>query len=248
MWNPLARKLHQAVRLTADDEKLLDSLVAQPKRYESGEMVVAEGDTTNFAHVVIAGAAARFKLLPDGRRQNVALLLPGDLCDLHGFLLRRFDHSIDALVGSEIAPISRPDLLLLLRRNARLRAALRWNTIQDKAIMREWLLNIGRRRAYERMAHMFFEIYLRLNVVGLVDDNTFTLPLNQSGIGDTLGLSLMHVNRSLNRLRKEGLIDLDQSRKGSLRVMTILDLDGLQAVSDYDDSYLHLDGVRDDVE
>ena len=241
--NPLADKLGQVLTLTDEERGVLDQLVSHRRRYSAGEDVLVQGEPSDYVHVVLEGAAVRYKLLPDGRRQNMALLLPGDPCDVHVFLLRGMDHSIAATVPSILARISREDILDILHSRPRLTTALWWNTLQDEAVLREWLVNIGSRRAPQRLAHLFWEIYLRFETVGLTVDHSYTLPLTQAEIGDTMGMSLVHVNRSLQALRREGLITIEG------RVVTIPDPERLKAFATFDPDYLHLyEGVRGDIQ
>ena len=241
--NPLAAKLGQVLTLTDEERGVLDQLVSKPRRYAAGEDVLTEGEPSDYVHVVLEGAAVRYKYLPDGARQNMALLLPGDPCDLQVFLLTRMDHSIGTTVPSILAKIPREEILEILHSRPRLTTALWWNTLQDEAVLREWLLNVGRRRAPQRLAHLFWEIYLRFDVVGLTVDHSYTLPLTQAELGDAMGMSLVHVNRSLQALRNDRLITLEA------RVLTIPDPERLQAFTDFDPSYLHLyEGVRGDIQ
>ena len=239
MPNPWATKLEKFAPLSPEDKRLLDHLVTRRRQFGAGEDFISEKEVPRYVHVVLEGCAVRYKLLPDGRRQNIALMLPGDVCDMHVCLLKEMDHSIGALVPSTAALIEREQILEITEKHPRLTKAMWWSTLQDEAILREWLLNVGRRNAYERLAHLFYEIYVRLHAVGLADDNRCEIPLTQAQLADALGISNVHVNRSLQRLRREELVVFHGHS------LTITDPEGLKALSAFDPSYLHLEGETD---
>ena len=234
--NPWARKLRKVIDLSEDDEQLVDRLVSQPRHYDPGEDIVHQGEIPREVHVVLNGCAVRYKILPSGARQIMALLLPGDLCDLHTFLLREMDHNIGAIVASSVAKIRREEILDILDSRPKLTKALWWNTLQDEAILREWIVGMGRRSAVGRIAHFFYEIYLRLEAVGFAADSMCNFPLTQSELADAMGVSSVHVNRTVQELRRERLIEWEG------RQLTILDLRRLKDFTDFDPDYLHLDG------
>jgi CRP-like cAMP-binding protein len=173
--------------------------------------------------------------LEDGRRQIVAYFVPGDICDLRVFILRRMDHSIGAVVASKVATISPENILKLTNSYPTLTRALWWSSLVEEAIAREWIVNVGQRNALERMAHLFCELLYRFRAVGLNQGNSCTLPLTQVELAETLGLSSVHVNRTLQTLRRQKLITLEGG------TLTIQDLDALKEVSFFNPDYLHLD-------
>ena len=179
------------------------------------------------------GFACRYKLRANGSRQIMAYLVPGDFCDLHVFILREMDHTIATLSPCRVVDIPRERILELTERSA-LARALWWATLVDEATLREWLVNIGARSAEERIAHLLCELLLRLRVVGLADGAEYELPITQAELADTMGLSSVHVNRVLQRLRGDGLITL----KG--KQLVIPDPDRLIAFSGFTPNYLHL--------
>lgn len=231
--NPWTRKLEQFDRLPEADRRLLDDLISASRRIGANQDLAAEGEVSHHVHVVLEGCACRYRILPDGRRQITAYLLPGDICDLHVLLLTRMDYSVGTLVPSMVASIPRTILLGITERHPKLTRALWWNTFRDEAIAREWIVMLGRRSAYERLAHLFCELLLRLRIIGAAGDESYVLPVTQAELADTLGLSLVHVNRSLQRLRHEGLIVLEG------RSLTITDSERLMAVASFNPSYLH---------
>lgn len=236
MRNPWATKLSRVAPLSVEDLALLDRLISRPVRFNSGRNVISQGEPPDYVNVVVSGWVARYKLLGDGRRQIMGLMLPGDVCDLHAFVLRAMDHSLAAVGPAEVALLPRREVAAILDARPTLTAALWWSSLQNEAILREWITSLGRRDAYRRAAHLFFELYTRLSVAGVpVDEPGFEFPLTQTDLSDALGLSVVHVNRVLQRLREEGLIALRRGR------LVILDPNALAQAADFDASYLHLD-------
>jgi CRP-like cAMP-binding protein len=162
-------------------------------------------------------------------------LVPGDFCDLHVFILKEMDHSIATLSRCTVVKIPRQCILELTERPAIARA-LWWAALVDEATLREWLVNIGARPAEQRLAHLLCELLSRLRVVGLADGGQYELPVTQQELGDTTGMSNVHVNRVLQRLRRDGLITLKDKN------LVILDVNRLNAFSGFTPNYLHLDG------
>jgi CRP-like cAMP-binding protein len=163
----------------------------------------------------------------------MAYLLPGDFCDLYVFILKAMDHGIATLSRCKVVAIPRHRTLELTERPAIARAFW-WAALVDEATLREWLVNIGRRSAEHRVAHLLCELLLRLRVVGLANGDRFELPLTQGALADTMGLSEVHMNRVLQSLRSAGLITLGN------RTLVILDVERLMALSDFNPNYLHL--------
>jgi len=235
--NAWAAKLRQYSELPPDDEAHLDALIAEPQHYEAKADIISEGEKPTHIHVVVSGFACRYKLLADGRRQITAYLVPGDMCDLYVFLLKEMDHSVAALESSRVAAVPRDAILRISDERPRLARALWWATLVDEAVLRQWVVNVGRRTAYERVAHVLWELFLRMRVIGAVNGQSFDLPLTQQEIADTLGLSIVHVNRTLQRLREEGIL------RSSGRRLTVLDAHRLKAISGFDPTYLHMKDV-----
>ena len=196
--------------------------------------MIREGDAPSDVHLVLEGFACRYKVLPNGQRSIFAYLVPGDFGDLHIFILKAIDHGIATLSPCTIVDIPRERVLEMLERPAIARA-LWWATLVDEATLREWLVNVGRRDAEAGLAHLFCELLLRLKSVGLAIGGEVTLPLTQEELGDTLGLSTVHVNRSLQALRAKGIIFFKDRR------LVIPDVDRLRAMCHFNPNYLHLD-------
>ena len=235
MVSKLSRKLGSFADLSADDVAALDQLAGAARPFEAGHELIRQGSRPENVFLLEEGWACRHKITPDGARQIVAYLIPGDLCDIHIFILKTMDHGISLLSDAKVAAVPKQTMLDLMRTRPVVAEALFWATLVDEATLREWLVNMGQRDAFERMAHLFCEMWVRTCEVGLVTDQRFFLPLTQHELGDTIGLTAVHTNRTLQRMRAEGLISL------SNRQLTILDLDRLKAVAGFDPNYLHLD-------
>jgi CRP-like cAMP-binding protein len=173
--------------------------------------------------------------LPDGRRQIVAFFVPGDFCDLNVYILKQMDHSIGAITRLAVADISRDEMDHLTTNHPRITQALWWESLVQHAIQREWTLNLGQRSAYERIGHLLVEVYLRLKTVGLTWNGTCDFPLTQVDIADATGLTPVHVNRTLQELRRDELIELERKQ------LNIPDLHRLMDVAMFNANYLHLD-------
>jgi CRP-like cAMP-binding protein len=230
----LASKLGTVARLGDEDLAALHDLTRDSREVPARRNLIREGDRPDHVHLVVEGWAARYKLLPDGGRQILAFLLPGDLCDLHVTVLGQMDHSIATLTRARIAFIPTAAMERLAER-PRLTRALWWSALVDEAVLRAWLTSIGRRDALERIGHLFCELFRRLCNVGLATGNGIELPLTQEEIGDALGLTPVHVNRVLQQMRADGLIVL---KRGSLEIP---DVARLEKVSGFDPSYLHIE-------
>lgn len=239
--SPLVRKLANFAPLTEQDERILEGVGSSNETFPAGAVIIGEGEVPRSVFVLTEGLACRYRDMPDGRRQIMTFLLPGDLCDMHVFLVKAMDHSIASLSPVRLAAISRETVLDLLFNRPRIAAALWWSSLQEEAILRERIVALGRRNAHGRIAYLLCEILWRCQAVGLELDQVVDLPLSQIDLADTLGLTPVHVNRVLKQLRHSGLVKL------SNRVLTILDLPGLQAMAGFDSSYLHLGGAPDEV-
>lgn len=235
MTNPLTAKLTNFAPLGDDDKAALDALCSDVRSYRAKQDLIKEGDQPDVVFLLVEGWACRYKLMPDGERQIMAFLVPGDLCDIHIFILKSMDHSMGLLSNARVAAIPKAKMLRVLNERPALARALWWSTLTDEAVLREWLVNMGRRDAYERIAHLLVELWLRLRMIGQTIGGSFHLPITQTDLADTLGLTPIHVNRTLARLRQEGLIELSRGH------LHIPDVAKLKTVSNFQANYLHLD-------
>jgi CRP-like cAMP-binding protein len=232
----LIRKLENFAPLSEEEKGALITASGTTRRYGAHEDLIREGAPADGVKIILEGFACRYKVLPDGRRQIVAYFVPGDMCDLRTFLLKRMDHSIGTLCPVEAALLPQERVLELTERYPGLMRALWWSTLVEEAITREWIVNVGNRTAFERMAHLFCEIFLRLEVVGLTQEDRCDLPLTQTELADTLALSAVHVNRTLMDMRRAHLVTFQA------RQLIIHDRQALESVAGFDPNYLHLDG------
>ncbi len=235
MPNPLTMKLEQYSSFDPDERRRLDQLLSYPtKTYQRGRAIIREGEKVRDIHLVLTGLAARSKTIRSGERQFMALLVPGDLCDLEVFVLDGMDHDIVAMTETTCVLIPQDVIEGLLTESSKLTRALWWSTMTDSAVLREWIVDHGRREALERIAHLMSEMLIRYRMVGETTDNSFAFLLTQEDVADATGLTPVHVNRMIQQLRADGLIELQG------RVLNILDPQRLQRVAKYDSSYLHL--------
>ncbi|QDA36687.1 Crp/Fnr family transcriptional regulator (plasmid) [Paracoccus liaowanqingii] len=231
--NLLARKLGQVVQLSAADLALLDGLSERSYTVGSGEDIIKQGDEPRYVHLVLDGIVCRNKVLPNGDRAIVGLLLPGDLCDLHIAILGRMDHNISALSDCRIVDIPHRTVVEMTSSSRRLAMALWWATLVDEAILREWLVGLGRRRADRRAAHLLCEILARLEAVGRGQDRV--VPLGHQQLADVLGITSVHLHRVLGTLKSQGLI-VQQDRR-----IVVNDVAALREYGQFDPDYLHRD-------
>jgi CRP-like cAMP-binding protein len=208
-------KLEQFTAFDPEERLRLDQLLTYPtKSFERGRNIIREGEKVDAIHLVLTGLAARAKTIRSGERQFMALLVPGDLCDVEVFVLEGMEE--------------------LLTRSGKLTKAMWWSTMTDSAVLREWIVGHGSRDAIERIAHLMSEMLIRYRIVGETTDDSFPFVLTQEELADATGMTPVHANRMLQQLRSQGLIEL------SGKVLTILDPKGLQRVAKYDSTYLHL--------
>jgi CRP-like cAMP-binding protein len=235
MVSPLALRLEAYTKLSKDDRATIDRLAGKGLRQVAPRRdLIREGDPPRSVFLVLEGWACRYKTLPDGRRQIVGLFMPGDICDLNIFILKEMDHNIGAITALRVAEVPGDEFERLMIEHPRITQALFWDELVTVSIQREWTLNLGQRTAYERIAHLLCELFIRLRTVGLTDGNSCHFPLTQVDIADASGLTAVHVNRTLQELRRDGLIELQAKR------LTIPDLKALQNAAMFNDNYLHL--------
>jgi len=234
MLNPFIDKLDQRFGLSEEDKAALQRASAQTRSIGPRKDIISEGDTPDHVHLIQSGFACRYKVLPNGSRSIVAYLVPGDIGDLNVSILGTMDHSIGTISACEVVRIPRMVMDDLTNDHPTLDRAFRWAGLVDEAILREWLVSMGRRGADKQIAHLFCEFLIRLQAVGLATDNSYQWPLTQADVGDTTGLSNVHVNRVLQDLRSKGLIVLKE------RNLTIPDVNALKAFAEFNPNYLHL--------
>lgn len=227
------RRLRACVRLERDDEEALLAAMSDVRQLDQGTHLIRKGDRPHDVHILLEGWAARYEIVPDGGRSITAFLLPGDLLDQHVTMLGRMDHSILTLTDATVAFLPNGRLESIAVRRPLVASALWWSTLVDAGVLRAWLVNLGRRDAFESIGHLLCELHARLTKVGYPTKADFELPLTQEDVADALGLTSTHVNRMLRRLREEGYITLRHNR------LMILDVARLQDATGFDSTYLH---------
>lgn len=230
----LSLRLEAFTRLSSEDRAVIATISHVSRIIPPRHDLIREGEKPRFVHLMVDGWACRYKALPDGRRQIVAFFVPGDFCDLNVYVLKEMDHGIGAITRLSVADISREEMDSVTAAHPRITQALWWESLVQVAIQREWTLNVGQRSAYERIAHLLVELYLRLKAVGLARDGSCDFPLTQNDLADATGLTPVHVNRTLQDLRRDDLILLEHKR------LTIPDVRRLMQVATFNPNYLHL--------
>jgi len=238
MQNTLSRKLEGFEALSDQDRRALNGLVPRIRQMGPRIDLIREGEEPENVHLILDGFACRYKVLPDGQRQVMAFLVPGDFCDLNVFILDQMDHNIGTISQCQVVDIPRASIDAITAHHPMITRALWWCALVDEAILREWLVNIGGRPPNQRIAHLICELLLRLEAVGHVRDNSFPFPFTQTDLADTMGLSNVHVNRSIRELKSLGFITVQH------RVLTIHDPDRLKAYCKFTPNYLHLRNAR----
>lgn len=230
----LVRKLTSQVDFDAGTIAAIRALPVTVRALQPSTYLVREGEQPDRCAILLSGYAYRQKLVSSGARQIVALHVAGDALDFPSLFLEVADHNIQTLSRAEVAFIPRDDLRRLVRSDRQFAEAVEIGVAIDMSIAREWIVNIGRRNAPERLAHLLCELAVRMKVVGLADVLAFTLPMTQEQIGDALGLTSVHVNRTLKNLEAEKLIERER------RFVRIRDWSGLRDLCGFNPRYLHL--------
>lgn len=230
----LVRTLLTIGEMSQVDQDAIRALPGVVRQYDAYEDIVSDGDKPTAITVIVEGFAFRYKALEDGRRQILSFHIAGDAPDLQSLHIDQMDHSLGTLEPTTVLHIRHDAVIGLFETNANVAKVFwRWSLL-EAAVFREWVTNIGQRDAYQRMAHVFCELVTRCKAVGIGDGDKYVFPLTQAEIGDTTGLSPVHVNRTLQALRANKLIHL---RAGAL---TVLDWDGLREAAGFNPAYLHL--------
>ena len=233
--NPLIRRLEEYADLSQPARKALEKLSDLPVRMiEARHDLIREGESPRNVYLICKGWACRYKLLANGRRQIVDFPIPGDLCDLNIYILSRLDHSIAAISRLEVLEFGRSDFDALTFEQPGVMQALWWQELVSKSYHREWIVNVAARSALERVAHLLCEMFLRLESVGETNGYSCDFPPSQQDLADATGLTAVHVNRTLQALRRAGLITLER------RTLTIPDMQALKEVGLFNPDYLHL--------
>lgn len=234
MPESLLLRLDACARLSPHDREAVSALGDTPHEVAPRNDLIREGERPTVVHLVVSGLGYSYKSLPDGRRQIVNFLVPGDFCELDADLLEEIDHSVAAITRMRVAQITPEAMASLRSEHPRISRALSREKQVSESILREWILNVGQRNAQERISHLLIELFLRLRLVRLTRGDSCDFPLTQADIADATGLTPVHVNRTLQGLRRENLIELEHKQ------LRIPDLERLMAVAVFNPNYLHL--------
>jgi CRP-like cAMP-binding protein len=235
MASPLIFRLRHHGELSDDAEKALLACRARNRLVEAGQNLMRQGKQMSSLFWIESGWAMRYRTVVSGRRQILNLLLPGDICDLQGLITTRADHSISALTPVMLCEVDSHRFLDLLNTNGQVATGLLWSVVQEEGILREHIVRIGRRSARVRLAHLLLELVRRQALGGGPSDGRIEVALTREVMADCLGLTPVHVSRTLSELRRAGLVELEA--RGALR---IVDTAELARQADYDTRYLHL--------
>jgi len=233
LLQPMLDRLAQRNLLSDSDSDALLSLPHRHARFDAGAYIVRDGDRADSCGVLVGGFVYRHKVTGDGARQILSIHMRGDIVDVQNSLLGYADHSVQALTHAELAVIPQSALLELCAERPAIAQALWRDTLVDASIFREWIVNVGRRDARQRIAHLFCELALRQEAAGLCHGPNYEWPMTQEQVGDATGLTSVHVNRTLQSMRSEGLVTTSKQR------VTIADWAGLQTAGDFSRAYLH---------
>ena len=229
----LLRRWSRHADLQAGDGDALLSLPFTRRTFNKDAYIVREGQLATNCCLILHGFAYRQKLVRDGSRQIISFHIPSEFVDLQNGLLRIADHNVQSLNNSEVLLIPRSAILELADQRPAIRLAMWIDTLIDASIFREWVVNVGRRDARARIAHLLCELALRLERIGYGEESRFDFPVTQEQLADATGLTSVHTNRTLQSLRKDGLIEL------TARALTVLDWKRLREVGEFEELYLH---------
>lgn len=233
MPNRFIQKLKSYGVLEKSDVLALEAATSDVRLIGPKSDLIREGDRPGPVFVVLDGWASRYKILPNGLRQVVAFLMPGDCCDLHVGLLAQMDHSIQTIVPARIVTIGRDQMDDLMDAHPRVARAMYISQLVDEGIMRAWITSMGRRTSIERAAHLMCELYLRAANIGLTTGSELVLPLSQLLLADALGMTPVHLNRVLKTLRLSGAMTIKREK------LLITDPMQLARIAGFDENYLH---------
>ena len=235
MANTFVQKLTSLIELSTNDITALERATSRPRKYSAKQDMIREGDRPGPVFVVLDGWACRYKILPNGSRQIMAFLLPGDACDLHIGMLAEMDHSLQAITDAKVALIPGEDMAGMLDDHPAIARAMYKSQLIDEGTLRSWIVSMGRRSSIERVAHLMCELYIR-SIERESDGDGYkqiALPISQVIFADALGMTPVHINRVLRELREAGAMSFS---RGSLRV---LDPVKLVQTAGFDENYLH---------
>jgi CRP-like cAMP-binding protein len=232
-YTALLRKIESHIALTTDERQAIQNLPVHVRAAKAGETLLREGDRPSQCCLVLSGLVCRQKIVGEGRRQIMSFDINGDVTDLQSLHLDVMDHDVAMLQDGKVGFLPHAALRAMNERHPRIAAALWRATLIDAAIFRQWMVNVGRKSAYSRVAHLLCELVALARSVGLNEYVIEHRP-TQEELGNALGLSIVHVNRTMRALREAGLVATEGRR------LVVLDWEVLQSAGEFDPAYLHL--------
>lgn len=231
----LLRNLELRTPLSQSAREAILGLPYSLRTLEPSTYLVREGDPPTKCGVLVSGFAYRQKITGEGARQIIAIHMPGDAVDFQNLFLDVADHNVQMLTWGEVAFVPREEFKALARSREEIGNAIFVNTLIEASIFREWVVNVGRRQARQRIAHLLCELGSRLDALGLTEDYGYDLPMTQEQLGDAVGLTMVHVNRTLKQLAADGLI------VRSKRSISFPDWRIMREAGDFNERYLHME-------
>jgi CRP-like cAMP-binding protein len=220
--------------VSAKEEQVIRDAVLETRDVPARTTIIHAGQLLSTSTLLLDGLMCRYKDLRSGERQITELHVPGDFVDLHSFSLKRLDHNIMALTPCRVAAVPHQRLTRITEEHPHLARMYWFSTNLDAAIHREWEVSLGRRSAVSKTAHLFCELHIRLGLVGLADETGYDLKLTQIDVAECLGLTAVHVNRTLRDLREQGMVEFNKGR------VTINDMARLRKIAEFEPDYLYL--------
>ena len=233
LLTPLIQRWQRRSSLSKADLDAIRSLNWTRRAFQKESYLVREGQEAQDCCLLLSGFAYRQKIVRHGARQIISIHIPGEFVDLQNCLLGVADHNVQGLNHGEAAIVSKKALFELSESHPAAGKAMWLDTLIDSSIFREWVVNVGRRDARSRIAHLLCELAMRMDASGMSRGGSYEFPLTQEQLADATGLTPVHTNRVLQGLRKDGLINL------SSQSLTVLDWDRLRETGDFDERYLH---------
>lgn len=231
----LIRKLESIGTLSEEERQAIQSLPMRIHILGARQDIVRDGEQPTQCCLILDGWVCRYKLLSQGKRQILSFHVAGDMPDLQGLHAHTMDYGLSTVKHATVAFIARESLRELTARFPSLATLLWRDTLLDAAVVRAWMTGMGRRTAFERIGHLFCELYLKLRAVGLAGDYRCPLPVTQMDLADALGLTPVHINRVLREMRSRALITLRH------QTLVIEAWDDLLQASEFDPTYLYLE-------
>lgn len=228
----ITAELEKSVSLTKEERLAIERLAVRIERIGKGQDILVQGTDEPRIFFLLEGISCAYKVTSHGRRQIVAFHFGGDAPDLHRIFVGMADASESALSGCLVGFIDLAAIRRLCRDYPRIGEALARASLSEGAIFREWITNVGQRGSHERVAHLLCEFIVRRQQPATSPDRAIALPVTQADIADATGLSTVQVNRSIQSLRRQGLLEFIKHR------LRILDWDRLRQIADFDPSYL----------